>query len=259
MVRRTMGDLERQGTGLPFLAYHREPAPAMKIVPASRWREWMNETALRNANRCLPLLAANEAGWVLLNVRRFTATWSGGDDLDSLTVDYPDGPPADRGRSIFGYGILSFGVPYLFRTPPGFDLAVRGPTNSPKDGIAPLDGVIETDWATSTFTMNWKFTRPGEVTFEQDEPFCMVIPHRRHDLESFVPEIRPVADVEGAEAGWEAFVEGRKDILLRKFLSQHTTAHADAREAWEGDYFRGKTADGRPAPEHKTKKRLKPF
>ena len=231
----------------------------MKIVPASRWRDWMNGTALRNANRCLPLLAANEAGWVLLNVRRFTATWSGGDDLDSLTVDYPDGPPTDRGRSIFGYGILSFGVPYLFRTPPGFDLAVRGPTNSPKDGIAPLDGVIETDWATSTFTMNWKFTRPGEVTFEQDEPFCMVIPHRRHDLEAFAPEIRPVADDEGTEAGWEAFVEGRKDILLRKFLSQHTTAHADAREAWEGDYFRGKTADGRPAPEHKTKKRLKPF
>ncbi len=108
--------------------------------------------------------------------------------------------------------------------------------------------------------MNWKVTRPGHpVRFEQDEPFCMVIPHRRHDLEAFAPEIRPVADDEGTEAGWEAFVEGRKDILLRKFLSQHTTAHADAREAWEGDYFRGKTADGRPAPEHKTKKRLKPF
>ena len=35
---------------------------------------------------------------------------------------------------------------------------VRGPTNSPKDGIAALDGIIETDWAHSTFTMNWRFT-----------------------------------------------------------------------------------------------------
>jgi len=69
-----MGDPERQETDLPFVAYHRGPAPAMKIVPASRWRDWMNATALRNANRCLPLLAANEAGWVLLNVRRFVAT-----------------------------------------------------------------------------------------------------------------------------------------------------------------------------------------
>jgi len=125
--------------------------------------------------------------------------------------------------------------------------------------IHALEGLVESDWTTATFTMNWKLTRPGEVVFEQDEPFCMVIPQRRHDLESFSPAIRPVGDDAGAEAGWDAFTTARQAMLRRKFLSQYTEALADTREAWEGDYFRGRTADGREAPEHKTKKRLKPF
>jgi hypothetical protein len=244
---------------LPLIAYHRDEPPAMKIVPASRWREWMNATALRNANRCLPLLAANEAGWMLLNVKRFSASWSGEDSETAIVIDYGAQPPAERALTIFGYGIMSFRVPYVFRTPPGFDLHVRGPTNLPKDGIAPLDGLVEADWATSTFTMNWKFTRPGMVTFEEDEPFCMLVPQRRHDIEAFRPAVAHVETDEGMQTGWDAFIEGRHNIHLRKFLSQHTDAHADAREAWQGDYFRGRTADGRKAPEHKTKRRLRPF
>jgi hypothetical protein len=41
--------------------------------------------------------------------------------------------------------------------------------NSPKDGIAPLTGVIETDWLPYPFTMNWQMTRPGSVRFDKDE------------------------------------------------------------------------------------------
>jgi Family of unknown function (DUF6065) len=243
-----------------LIAYHRGAAPDVELVPASRWREWMNDTALRNANRCLPLLSANEAGWVLLNRRRLHIRWTGEDADAAVTTDYDGAPPAQgAAMSIFGYGIVSFLVPFVFRTPPGFDLLVRGPANLPKDGIAPLDGLVETDWATSTFTMNWKFTRPGEVTFEEGEPVCMIVPQRRHDLESFAPEIRPVESDPSVASGWEAFNQSRHDILVRKFLSQHTAAHADSREAWEGDYFRGRTADGRPAPEHKTKRRLREF
>src|SRR3954449_7665211 len=138
-----------------LIAYYRDPPPKLKIVPARRWREWMNATALRNANRCLPLLTANEAGWVLLNVKPFTARWSGDDAAGGIDVDYGGPPPVERAQSIFGYGILSFLIPFVFRTPPGFDLLARGPANMPKDGIGALEGAIETDWATSTFTMNW--------------------------------------------------------------------------------------------------------
>src|SRR4051795_12863267 len=184
---------EPDGVPRPLVAYYdAEQRPRTRIVPASRWRTWMNDTALRNANRCLPLLTANEAGWVLLNPAEFTAEWSGGDDAGELKLHY-ERAPAERATSIFGYGILSFRIPYLFRTPPGWDLLARGPANLPRDGIAPLEGLIETDWACATFTMNWKFTRPGSVTFEEDDPFCMLVPQRRDALESFVPDTRPAA------------------------------------------------------------------
>ena len=62
--------------------------------------------------------------------------------------------------SNFGYGIVTWYLPYLFRTSPGYNLWVRGPVNSPKDGIVPLEGLVETDWAEATFTVNWKITRP---------------------------------------------------------------------------------------------------
>ncbi|MGK6315772.1 DUF6065 family protein [Neorhizobium sp. DT-125] len=36
-------------------------------------------------------------------------------------------------------------MPCLFRTEPGYDLYVTGPINRPKEAIAPLIGVVETD------------------------------------------------------------------------------------------------------------------
>ena len=68
-------------------------------------------------------------------------------------------PAALAPLSAFGEGVLTFHINGLFRTPPGWNLWVGGSPNSPKDGIYPLTGVIETDWSPYTFTMNWRFTR----------------------------------------------------------------------------------------------------
>jgi hypothetical protein len=219
----------------------------------------MNETIQRNANRCLPLLVANEAGWLLLNERPFTATWSGGETIYDLEIEYEGAKPELPAVSNFGHGILTFPIPYLFRTPPGWDLLVRGPTNLPRDGVAPLDGLVETDWALATFTMNWKFTRPGPVTFEEGAPFSMVVPQPRHGLAEFEPEIRSAEEDRDVARGWSAFVQSRHDIGVKKFLAEFTPAHEDSRSAWEGDYFRGRTTEGAPAPEHVPRRRLKAF
>src|SRR6202000_3160808 len=86
--------------------------------------------------------------------------------------------------SIFGSGIVTFTLPFLFRTPPGYNLVAQGPTNRPKDGISALSGIIETDWAESTFTMNWMITRPHHpITFAKGEPICMVFPQKRYEVE----------------------------------------------------------------------------
>lgn len=248
------------GDERPFVAYFMGRRPTMPIVPSSRWRDWMNATANRNANLCLPLLAGNEFGWVLLNNRRLTVEWSGGDSPSELHFSYEGPPPADgQAQSSFGYGIVTFRIPYLFRTPPRWDLMVRGPTNEPKDGVSALDAVVETDWSSSPFTMNWKLTRPGTVVFEEGDPICMVTPQRRHDLESFRPEVRSAMEDEATATGWAAATKSRQELNRQKFLATYAPEFRESLDEWEGNYFRGRQPDGEKAPEHITKRRLKPF
>ena len=161
---------------------------------------------------------------------------------------------------MFGYGILTWTIPYLFRTDPGWNLLARGPANHPKDGIQALEGLIETDWATATFTMNWKLTRPGHpVRFEAGEPFCAIVPQRRNELESFHPEKRPLADNEELERGFHQWERRRDEQIMLKFVSRYGKVDGFDPNEWQKDYFRGRTADGHPAPEHQTKRRLRPF
>ena len=95
--------------------------------------------------------------------------------------------------SHFGSGVITFTVPFLFRTPPGINLWVKGPANWIKDGVQALEGVVETDWLASTFTMNWKMTRVCEwVRFEKGEPFCMLVPVPRGLIETLVPRAEPI-------------------------------------------------------------------
>jgi uncharacterized protein DUF6065 len=84
----------------------------------------------------------------------------------------------------------AFQIPFLFKTPDSWNLMVRGPTNSPQDGIVALDGIIETDWAHSTFTMTWRFTRACTVEFALKEPICVFFPIQRGVLEMFRGEFR---------------------------------------------------------------------
>lgn len=130
------------------------PALSMPLVPASRVRAWMEATNQRIANRCLPLLIANQAGWFLLSAHSLRVTWNGGDDLDAVKVEHLAGDPPFPALTHFGHGIVTFNVPYLFRTPPGYNLLVRGPSNWPKDGASALEGLVETDWSSATFTIN---------------------------------------------------------------------------------------------------------
>jgi len=121
-------------------------AEGMQIRPAALDRAWMETPGGRYAKRCLPLMMANQGGWELLNPSGFTAIWEGRDDLDAVKI-WPDPQThASWVVSHFGLGILTWHVPYLFRSPPGYNLLARGPANMPKDGISALEGLVETDW-----------------------------------------------------------------------------------------------------------------
>ncbi|MFC0283957.1 DUF6065 family protein [Camelimonas abortus] len=222
------------------------------IRPAPLERPWMDATPARFAYRCLPLNIANRHGWEVLCPGRVCAIWDGGDSAASIRVD-----GGGVAVSHFGCGVLTFHVPLLFRTEPGYDLMVCGPVNRPKDGIAPLTGVIETDWAPYTFTMNWLFTRPGRrVIFEEGEPFCHFFPVRRGLLEQVSPALEPLAAGTELAASFSAWSRSRNDF--------NAGLAARAREAvdqgWQKAYFRGLMPDGAAgAPDHRSRLRLQPF
>lgn len=230
------------------------------IVPAERRRDWMDDAHERWPNRCLPLLMASEAGWVLLNRTPFSVVWTGEEDPAAVRVEFEEEEPRPGVHSHFGHGVVTFDVPYLFRTAPGWNLLVRGPANLPKDGIWPLEGLVETDWAVANFTMNWKLTRPGHpVEFARDEPFCMILPQRRGELEAFRPEIRPLdSDTRTAEK-FRTFSERRHLMQVNKFLSTYVPELGRYKRDWERDYYKGRDPDGELAREHQTKLHLAPF
>lgn len=240
----------------------------MSLVPAPKARVWMDATTDRFANRCLPLRMANQAGWFVLNDRPFEAVWDGGEQKGAVRVEYVD--EAREGETNFatghfGYGILTFHVPYLVRTPPGYNLLARGPANLPKDGIFALEGLVETDWLVGSFTMNWKFTRPEHpVRFEKGEPICMILPQKRGELEGFAPEVRDLNDdLETAYDYWK-WAESRWKFLI---AGEQATVSEDAgdREAarrghgWQKHYVKGTSPTGVSAQEHQTSLKLRPF
>lgn len=228
----------------------------MPLVPAFLNRDWMEATDKRYANRCLPLLIANQAGWMLLSAHELVITWTGGNSTASVYVEVVKGDPPWPASSHFGYGIVTWHVPYLFRTPPGYNLLARGPANLPKDGIFPLEGIIETDWSYATFTMNWKMTRANQsVTFQVGDPICMLVPQRRGELEAFRPEIRNLETAPGLHQDFEAWSQGR-DLFNTEL---HRPGSEAAKQGWQKHYFRGIAPGAQPMPEHQTKLRLRPF
>jgi hypothetical protein len=239
----------------------------------------MDQSHQRAAYRCLPLAIANQAGWVVPCPAGFTATWDGNPAPDAvrLVFDPPGGKPAAadpfapivvsmadsepaagdaRISSHFGNGVVTFSVPYLFRTPRGINLWVKGPANHIKDGVQPLEGIVETDWLPATFTMNWKLTRPRHpVRFERGEPVCMVVPVPRGLAEGLEPVYLPLeADPELAREyrEWEASrVAFNSDLAVSE--------PAAVRRGWQRDYMKGRTVLGAEATEHQTRLHLREF
>jgi hypothetical protein len=232
---------------------HHEPPV---IRPAPLERAWMDATPQQFAYRCLPLNIANAHGWEVLCPCAFKAVWDGGAGKDAVRVS-SDGPEHLRPLSHFGAGTLTFHLACLFRTDPGVDLYVTGPVNSPKRAIQPLSGIVETDWAPYTFTMNWIFTEPGhEIAFAEGEPFCFLFPLARGLVESTEPVIRPLASEPELEAAFKDWSRSRSD-----FNRDLNVPQSEAQSAkWQKSYFRGQMPDGsRPRSEHRTKLRLPPF
>jgi len=243
------------GMAPELICYPTETDPP-KLVPARPEREWMDLTDQRYAYRCIPLSIANASGWELALPCAFSASWTGG----SLTTDVQIRPIGDPSRtesrvtSHFGHGVLTFHTGYLFRTSPGWALWCRGAPNTVKHGIVALDGLVETDWLPFPFTMNWRFTRPGTVRFEEGEVFCFVTPVPHAVYDTIEPQLRSLEDdpeLKAAYAGWSA---SRNDFNAS--LARHEPE--TVKQGWQRHYVKGAAPQGEAAGFHLSRRRLKP-
>lgn len=239
-----------------MIAWQLGPANHMTLEPAPADRDWMDRSNNRFAYRCLPLVIANQAGWIIRNPVDFTVSWNGGNELQDLTFQFPDGTSETRISSHFGQGIVTFIPPYLFRTPPGINLWVKGPANWIKDGIQPLEGVVETDWNDASFTMNWKVTRKDHaVAFERGEPICMIVPIPRGVAERLDPVCQPLQLDQEQSDRYEQWRESRK--VFNEGLQRQDAAVVE--RGWQKDYMLGLGTDGQAFADHQTKLKIRPF
>jgi hypothetical protein len=263
-----------------FYAYELYQTNDMPLSIAPVDRAWMDASDQRAAYRCLPLTIANQAGWLVPCPASFTATWDGGSAKENVRIafDPPAGLPGvsdlfapimvsmfvhipettgdARITSHFGNGVVTFSIPYLFRTPRGINLWVKGPCNWIKDGVQPLEGIVETDWLPATFTMNWKLTRPHHpVHFERGEPICMLVPIPRGLSESMEPHYVPLDANPKLAREFHEWEQSRTN-----FNADLAAARPEAlRRAWQRDYTKGLTPSGEQAEEHQTRLKLREF
>ena len=239
-----MQEQDRDAGGIRHLFCYRLRDLAPKIVPGRPEREWMDATDQRFAYRCLPLTIANSYGWELLLPTNVSAEWNGGSELDDISVEVDDEAWAGGKLAVshFGHGILTFQTGYLFRTDPAVGLLVRGAPNWPRDGIAPLEGLVETDWLPFSFTMNWQFTRPGRVTFRKDEPYCFISPLGYRSLDAVVPRIFDIADAPEERRHFETWSKERLDFNERLKRDELEAVQ----QGWQKWYIRGQSPSGAP-------------
>ena len=227
-------------------------SPQMGIIkPGKRQRVWMDNTTDEYAYRCLPINMANMTGWDVQAPCDIHASWNGGNRWEDINMHVENSAYEGFVHSQFGYGVLTFSVGFIVKTPEGVNLWVKGIPNETRRGITALEGICETDWSPATFTMNWQFTEPNvPVCFRKGDIVCRMIPYPRSYVEKFTPEHQFIA---------QADTEFQEDYLKwnrgrATFLSKLTAAEPSEEKStgWQKQYMQGKIGNS-GQPEHQTK------
>lgn len=245
-----------QQDAVSITAYEIYTQTDMNLIPAPAARPWMDRSQSRFAYRCLPMTLVNQAGWIIQCPRSFVAKWNGGPRASDTSIVFDQTPPDPRITSLFGHGVVTFNMPYLFRTSPECNLWVKGPSNWPKHGLCPLEGLIEADWTSATFTMNWKITQANTlVTFSRGEPICMIVPFPRGLLEktkTFRRALSTDPQLESEYIQWS--------IDRSEFQVEIARGDVEAtRRGWQKDYFQGRDPGKDRFTDHQTRLMLRPF
>lgn len=238
----------------PSLEFFKVGANPPPVVPAVGKRAWMDATHDRYAYRCIPMTIANASGWEVRCPFAFDVAWDGGAGLDAIKLTTA-APPAEIEQLVgshFGHGIITFHTGWLVRTSPGWATWARGSPNLPKEGIAALEGLVETDWLPFPFTMNWRFARPGTVRFDAGEPYSFMTPVPHASYDAISPRLRDLDDDPELAANYRNWQVSRADFNQRLQAGES----AAVEQGWQRNYVR-KTDEGSTTEFHITKRALR--
>lgn len=226
------------------------------IRTAAIKRDWMDSVPQQYIYRCIPLLAANTMGWEILNPSASTALWDGGDLTSAIRIE-TDAPGKFTAASHFGAGMVTWYVPFLFRTSPDLGLLVTGPANHEQNNAVPLDAFVRTDWLPFPFTMNWRITaKDTPVRFEAGEPICRIMPYPILMLDETRLEIDLLAKDPGFLAEVNEFGRARAANVARQQAdarrAQMTGEQLTGEGVWNSQYVKAKGTDKGGAAPHQT-------
>ncbi len=194
------------------------------ILPLPTRRSWMDSQPY--AYQCPPLVVANQWGWQILCPTDVRVTWDGSSSPSGLRVEVDDNYGGSI-KSQFGEGIVTFGPPWLFRTPLGWNLMAKGPSNHWKPNCSPLEGVIETWWLPYTFTLNWKVVAPGIVTFVRGEPLAQLVPVPHATFRNSTLVEAPLSSEPKLEAGMNQWIAERSRLAGERTATHHLYRKAE--------------------------------
>lgn len=227
------------------------------VEPLKKTRKWMDDIKESEIYKCLPLRIGNEIGWAVKSKFSFECEWNGEAQKNGIKgsikisskyknqIDYYKKksfnkeildfkyPSVDPVNSHFGHGIITFNLPWVIRTPKGWGIYVRGPTNSYKEGVLYMDGYIETDWLNNSFTYNVKIQNKNKkIVFNEGEELFSFIPYKIHDLKntklvcSHIKKTNPYLN------------SNFKDFWIHREMLVAKNAE-DMRTTFDLDYFKG--------------------
>lgn len=226
---------------------HKESSKLFPIETAEYKRDWMDSYTHSFAYRCLPLKIANESGWLIRCPIDFTAEYVNDDNpTKSVNINITGGDKdiySKYIRSHFGRGVITFSIPYLFRTPGSWCIWARGYPNYYKHNVSFLEGIIETYWSYSTFTYNIRLIEKNIlVEFKRGEPImfftCIDLNELNKSSIQHI-DINTNPDLKKAYEAWS---------ISRSNFNQSQRSPED----WQKDYFKGLKTNNEIQEQHLT-------
>ena len=225
---------------------HEGSKDIFKIERSDYKREWMDGYGHSFAYRCLPLKIANEAGWVIRSPIDFELEYiTDNDPLKSVRVEISENDKMYRSyiTSHFGRGVVTFSLPYIFRTPKPWCVWARGYPNYYKKNISFLEGIIETYWLHSTFTYNIRLVEKNEIVkFSKGDPLLFLTLVNINELDHSTIINDSIDDNLPLKEAYQQWNKSRSEF------NKNLTNPLD----WQKDYFRGIRPDSNTEEQHLT-------